>query len=137
MSEPRENTELFKSIRKKCIKLYGAPFVHDDKDGKAAFSMQWFPKRGGRQAIVNVLEKDTNGLRVEFTRSAAEGMCKEVEGRDDCIDVFLWDDIPKLRFARTPGSILYSTTFRLNKEYHAGLDTKVMVLDLIWSLMMA
>jgi hypothetical protein len=137
MSEPRENTKLFDFIRKKCIERYGAPFVHDDEDGKAAFSMWWFPKRGGRQAIVNVQEEDTNGLRVEFTRSAAEGMCKGVVGRDDCIDVFLWHKMPNLRFARTPGSILFGTTFRLNKEYHTGLDTKVMVLDLIWSLMMA
>ncbi len=137
MSEPKEKKELFVFIRDECIERYGASFVHDDKDGKRAFSMWWFPKRGGRQAIVNVLEKDTNGLRVEFTRSAAEGMCKPVTGRDNCIDVYLGSDIPELRFAMVSGSILFGTTFRLDKEYHTGLDTKEMVLDLIWSLLMA
>ncbi len=136
MSEPKEKKELFDFIRDECIRRYDAPFVHDDKDGKRAFSMQWFPKRGGRQAIMNIQEKDTNGLRVEFNKNAAKGMYEAVGGTD-WIDVYLDSDIPKLRFARVSDSIFFGFCFHLDKVYHAGLDTTDMVLNLIWSLLMA
>ena len=132
--QTQESIEFYHTIKDKFTNRFGTPFVQEIPE-KVALSMQWFTKQGGH-ATVNVQAREGGGIRIEFTKSTITGICKRVVGQDNFIDIMLYTGVT-FRFMKKEKTRFFTGVFHLNREYTPNVSTRQLVMDLLWSLLVA
>ena len=123
-------------IKSKLITRYGAAMVHAmPGEETTGVTMNWFPKRGGRQAKLSVSITDIGAVRIEFTLNTVEGISWKAPTEDNRTDLQLNDgtfvrlknnlELPALRGNIMP-DIVYSSRMTTPQFAMEIVDTVLM-----------
>jgi hypothetical protein len=134
-----QRTELsertFSMIQNRLIERYGTAIARGSPD-MLELTINWFPKRGGRQATFFMYVNEFGALRIECTRNTVEGISWIAPNGTHKMDVKI-NDGTYVRFIHDRTTQRLKANLYPDKKYGDTKTTEQFILCLVETILMA